>query len=544
VTGEVVPAFQEQSVTDVLSAFTFVPYIGGFGQHGVVYSKGRVPQYTRIYINGRGLHVHPLGYVSQARMPLHFFEKFSYGSSLTGAEMSAVNLETHVNKYTTPYSFARFTFGSFESSIYGMDLTRAITNDLGFYLSGQYYKTAGYRDNTDGQMMSVYSNVYYNRFLPVRLDIHYINNEYGFPNSQQVPLNGRQTDHTFDIAGTVGIGNSAAVFFYDYQNIDYVDTANGKSFFVRTDQFGALFARHDTAPGVTIDYGASGFLTALDGGSYLPTRLSKADIWAQAKIKPGRFFVNAGALIGMANHHATFLCPKAEFGVSITGSLNIRAAFSRDVRLPSDFERWAPFDTLIPYFTIAGNSVLEPEYCIAGEVGIRGEGLVLNFYRLAISNYITIDVDSGHDPQYVNLNARETSGLEGFIRYPLRMYSADSSVMTEFSFAGGFNALIAGDSIPNVPIHSAGAIVSVSRIARRFSFGIALRSEFSGARHDIYGEEHDGFSVYSLAALVKFLSLSCVVRLNNVFDEAYAYRPNYPVAPRNYDVSVKWEFWD
>lgn len=544
VAGEVVPAFYEQSSIDVLSRFPFVPYIYGFGQQSAVYGKGRKPQYTRIYLNSRPLHVHPFGYVSQAQLPLHFFEKMAYGSSITGTELSAVSLESVVNRYDRPYSYAQFMFGSFGSNVYGMDLTRAITDDLGFYLSGQYYKTDGYRDNTDAQTMSIYSNIYYNRFLPMRLDVFYLNNEYGFPGSTQVPANGRQEDQILDGSCTIGIDNSAVTLFYDYQNIDYNDTTNGKSLAVRTDQFGVMFARHDTMLGAVVDYGAQGFLTALDGGGCLPTRLSKADMWARAKLGSERFFLQAAGRLGMANYHRTFLCPKAEFGVNITGSLYLSAAISGDVRPPSDFERWAPFDTLIPYFTVAGNSRLEPEYCWAGEIGLRGNDLLLNFYRLDFTDYIAVRVDSMHHPTYENLHSWETSGLEGFVRYPLRVYNADSSAMTEFVLGGSFNVWIAGDSATNVPFHFAGALVSIRRNTRRFSFGVALRSEYSGITRDLSGTEFAGFNVYSLAGLIKFLSLSCVVRLNNLFDEDYAYIPHYPMAPRNYDVSVKWEFWD
>ena len=48
----------------------------------------------------------------------------------------------------------------------------------------------------------------------------------------------------------------------------------------------------------------------------------------------------------------------------------------------------------------------------------------------------------------------------------------------------------------------------------------------------------------SATGLIKFMNLSCTLRLNNVFDEDYAYVPLYPMPPRNFNVSIKWEFWD
>jgi len=376
------------------------------------------------------------------------------------------------------------------------------------------------------------------------LDIRYVDNEHGFPGSTQFPLYGRETDQTIDVAGTFDLDNAAVTLFYDYGNTDYVDSIMDKALVVRSDQFGALVARHDTLQGAIVDFGASGYLTALDGGHYLPTRLSEGDIWARGRINSGRFFVQAGGLLGMGNYHDAFFCPKAEFGVKIVESMDLRAAFSRDVRLPSDFEKWAPFDSSIPYFSVAGNEWLEPEYCLAGEIGLRGERLMLNLYRLYFTDLIAVHVENGYNPFYMNVKSWEANGVEGHLSYPIRIYSSDSGAVTELSFTGSFNALMSGDSLLYVPPQQARAGLSIKRSTDRFSFGIALRADFSGARHDMYGAEHDGFSVYSLAALVKFLSLSCVVRLNNVFDESYTSIPYYPMAPRNYDVSVKWEFWD
>ena len=95
-----------------------------------------------------------------------------------------------------------------------------------------------------------------------------------------------------------------------------------------------------------------------------------------------------------------------------------------------------------------------------------------------------------------------------------------------------------------MPDYFIDAAISIKRETQRFSFGFAFRNEISGLRRDMDDEEHAGFSVCSLAALLKFMSLSCVVRLNNLFDEIYDYVPYYPMPGRNYDVSVKWEFWD
>jgi len=544
VAGEITAGFYDRSVSDMLLGLPFVPISCGFGQVGTMVNKGRKPNYTRIYLNGHPLHDHPLGYVNLGLLPPNFSEKLSFGQISAGSELSCVNLVSGTNRYERPYSRVHFMFGSFGSNIYGFDLTRGVTDDLGFYLSGSYYKTGGHRQNADTQVMSLYSHIYLDYSLPMRLDLFYANDDYGFPGSTTLPLGGRQKDHLLDVSGTVGLGRGVLTLAYDRRTLDYSDTLYEKSLHIAVDHFGLLFERHDTLLGTAVDYGASGFVTLLDGGSYPPTGLHKLDAWSRLTKSVGRGFLRASGNVEPANYHETFWRPKIELGMYLSGSAYVSAALSRDARAPSDFERWAPFDSLNPYFAVAGNELLSPEYCWVEEIGLRGRVLFLNLYRLRFDDYITVYRVSDDYYRYRNLERWETSGLEGYVQLPLRLYNPDSSTMTEFAVSLGGNVLMSGDSMPYVPHNYVGAAISARRETTRFSFGIALHGEFSSNRRDLSGAEYSGYGVYSAAGFVKFMSLSCALRLNNAFDEDYACVPYYPMPPRNFDVSIKWEFWD
>ena len=125
--GETVPDYHEQSITDMLIDFPVTQY--SYGEWiGAATTKGRKPSYTHIYVNGRRQPTDATGYFNLAQLPLHFFERLSYGNSVTGAGLSCYNFESKLNRYNKPYSYARFTFGSFRSNIYEMDLTRAIAD--------------------------------------------------------------------------------------------------------------------------------------------------------------------------------------------------------------------------------------------------------------------------------------------------------------------------------------------------------------------------------------------------------------------------------
>ncbi len=544
-TAETAPAFYDRSVTDMLVDFPVVRFSSGTDQLNYITNKGRKPSYTGFYLNGHPLPDNLTGYFNLTQLPLHFFEKVQVGRSVAGSELSSVNLVSRLNRYEKPYSYVDFMFGSYQSNRYVLDLTRALTDDLGFYLSGSYYKSDGYRDNGDAERSSVYSNIYYDRFLPMRLDLFYAGNDYGVLGSTVTPVDGRQEDRWLDVSGTVGIGRAVMTIFYDYENVNYNDTLYEKSLAIRSDHFGTLIARCDTVLDATLDYGLSGFLSAFDGGAAFPTSINRFDLWARIQQALGRFFWQAGGYFESASNHDYFFCPHIEVGVDLWQSVSLNAALSRDARAPTLLEHWAPFDTLNPYFKIAGDSTLMPEYCWAKEIGLRGSNFLLSFYWLDFTDYITAaQFLSWPNLQYINWSSWETSGIEGFISYPIRLYNADSSVMTKFEIGLSGNSFFNGDSVPYTPEYNAGAVLSVERATKKLSLGVALSGEFWGTRYDILDEEFDGFNVFSVAGFVKFITLSCVAKINNVLDTEYERIPYYPMPTRNFDVSIKWEFWD
>lgn len=540
--GETVPAYYEQSITDMLNRFPIARYSCGEGISTVA-TRGRKPSYTYMYLNGRRQLTDPTGYFNLAQLPLHFFDRLSYGHSLTGAGLTCYNFESKLNRYDKPYSYARFMFGSFQSNIYEMDLTRAITDELGLYLSGSYYKTSGYRENADGQQLSLYSHIYYNRFLPLRLDIFYYENDYGFPGSTLTPVQGRQEDEFLDINGMFAHGNSTVNIFYNVKNMYYVDSLNDRSVVSEIKRLGCDVDYHHDLLGATLDYGVAGYFTSVDGDvtSYKDYPL---DLWVRLNKPIHRFALLASGYVGIGGDHETFYFPRLEVGYDIVEPVRIYGALSKDARVPSDLESNAVFDTLNPYACIGGNSDLVPEYCWAEEIGVRSSFFSFAFYRFEFDDFITVALESANQYVYVNLDSWYINGCEGYFNIPLFLHNPDTSVTTKIVIGGNGNFLLSGDSIIYTPQYHGGARLSISRETSRFSFGITVRGELYGRQLDKSGAEVSGFSVVSLAGLVKFMSLSCIARLDNVFDKEYAYVPHYPMASRNFDFSIKWEFWD
>lgn len=540
VSNEVAPGYYDNKVADMLLNLPLVSVSYGIGRFSAGVGKGRKPYYTRIYLNGRPLYHQPLGYFNLGFLPLHFLERLSIGQIAAGAQLSCINFVSKVNRYDRPYSRADFVLGSYQSNTYGFDLTRAVSDDLGFYLSGSYHRTDGHRENSDAQVLSFYSHFYADSPLPLRFDFFYVGLDYGFPGSTILPLTGQERDQFIDVSATAGIDRGAFTLFYDHELLDYRDTLHDKSLRVEADHFGLLCERHDTVFSTALDYGARGSVTSLDGGAYLPTGLHRLDVWVRLNKSLGRAYARASGRMESANYHEIFLCPKIEFGLHLTGSAYLSAALSRDARPPSDFERWAPFDSLIPYCTVAGNQLLSAEYCRVAEVGLSGDGFLVNLYRLNYDDYITVSSVN----RYVNVPSWETSGIEGYVNLPLRWYNTDRSTATEFTVGFSGNVQLSGDTAHYSPHSSASAVAAVKRDTRRFGWGVALRAQYSAERQDLAGEEYSGYNNISAAGLIRFMSLSCVVRLNNILDEEYACLPFFPMAARNFDISVRWEFWD
>lgn len=539
------PDFYERAVPDVLLSLPFVPLARGFGRVSAGMNKGRAPYYTRVHLNGHELPVHPLGDVDLSMLPLPCMESVTIGQTAAGAALSAIGLGSRVNRYALPFSRFFFGLGSFQSNTYAFDLTRALTNELGFFMSGGYHRTDGHRANAAAEKLFLYSHVYMNYIQPMRFDVLYVNHDYGFPGSVARPLTGQEQDRRLDVSGTVGFDRGAVTFYYDHNSLDYTDTLNDRSLAVRVDHFGLQAERHDTVLATAFDYGARGSVSSLRGGHYLPTGLSRLDLWTRIDRSLGRTFAAASGRVEAANYHELFLCPRLEMGLRLAGSMRLSAALSRDARPPSDFERWAPYDSLVPYLAVRGDESLTAEHCWVEEFGMSGRGFLVNLYRVRFSDYIGIvqDLDDGIYT-YANRPARAWHGLEGFVDLPLRLYSADRSAVTELKAVLGGNVRLGGDAVPFCPETSAGAAFVCRRDTRRFGVGIALGVEHGSSRTDHAGVEYAGYDVVSAAGFVRFLSLSCVARVNNVFDEEYAFVPYYPMEPRNVGVSVSWEFQD
>ena len=542
-TGEFVPRFQDQAITDMLANLPVTILSYGFAPANGIRLRGAGPQYTSIYLNGRRQRENFVGYFNLAQLSMHSFESMGYGQNITGSELSSLNFQSKINRYDKPYSYARFSFGSFQSNTYGVDLTRAITNDLGLYMSGEYYRTDGFRELSDGERLSVYAHLYYNHFFPARLDFFYSDYDYGFPGTVLESTENRQEDKFLDVSTTFAFAHSVMNFFYTGQNMVYSDSQNLTLTEYRTKQLGADLAYHHDVLGLAIDYGVVSYFLDVDGNVTL-YRDVPLDLWAQlSKVFNPLSFQVAG-YFAKAGDHENFYCPSLRTAYGFYESMQLYLSLSREARAPSDLEFGALVDSINPYFRVAGNEELVPEYCWIQEVGVRGEHFSIGYYRFDYDDFITISTGPVNGYEYANIDNWLTTGCDARFEWTLRFFNADSSENVSLVVGGAGNIILDGDSVPLMPRHQLGGHLSLVRETSRFTIGAAVCAEMYGDRIDFAGQELPGFNVVSAVGIIKFMGLSVVGRVNNILDEDYAYFPDYPMAPRNYDVTVKWEFWD
>jgi hypothetical protein len=543
VTGMIIPRYYERSIGDVLANLPITALSYGFAGLNGVASKGAKPYYTRILLNGRQQRDDFIGYFNIDELALHSFRQVAYGQNIVGSGLSSMNFESKVNRYDKPYSYARFAFGSFQRNEYGIDLTRAITNELGLYASGEYDRRNGFRDHTDTERLSVYAHLYYNHFFPARLDLFYSDRDYGFPGTTLEPIEGRQEDEFLDISATVAPGHSVMNFFYNVRNTEYADSENANFLGYHTKQLGVNLAHHYELIGVAVDYGVASCFLRVNGTvtSYTDVPL---ELWARLSKTLHPVALQFAGYFSKAGDHENFYCPKLELDYDVYGFTHLYLLLSRDARAPSDLETNADYDTLNPYFQIDGKEDLASEYCWIQEVGLRRDQFSLGYYRFNYDDFITVIEGPANQYEYTNIDAWVITGCDAHLDVPLRFCDTDSSRTIVIVVGASGNIIFEGDSVPFTPSYRIGGHLSFTKDTRRFGFGAAIRGEVYGRNIDLQGQESPGFAVISAAGLVKFMGLSVVARINNVLDEAYAYVPYYPMPGRNYDVSVKWEFWD
>jgi outer membrane receptor protein involved in Fe transport len=531
---------------NLMDAFFLTPVITenyGLGQLNLLSYQGRHSRYTNIFINHHPYTNPIFGYVNLTKLPVQFFERILVEEDFLGAE--AINLVTKVNHYNRPFSYISFTTGDYGNNIYNIDFTRPITNEFGLYLSGLHWNCYGYTANSDFKTNSFYINSYYNQFTQMRFDFLALWNNHKIPigASDSLFLNGE--DKLIDANLTCGFGSHNVSIFHILENTDYTDTVSKASDQNQLQTLGILTESYHRLSIFDVIYNLTGSMSKIESNSLDSHSMNSLGLCIRL-VKEYKSFLfsvsNRGEFFDTGDY---FYTPRIDLDVNIIDSTYLTASLSRDFRKPSILETHSSDNTLYPYYKIKGNSNLAPEYCLKQEAGIKRSNFVFKLYKLDFDNFIVMQPDT--DGYYIptNIDDWQIIGIENYLEIPVRFYNQlDTNSMIEISAGMSNNYVFTGDSLAFVPKGFANFFISLKKETERFGAGLLVNARHMGKRHDVSTQEISSFNFFSAIGTIRLMSLSCTIKIDNILNSYYTYIPDYPMAPRHLDVSVRWEFWD
>lgn len=525
--------------TFFLSPFALLDY--GGGQLSLVSRKGMDPRHTTLFLNGHRIDNPLLGYVNLAQLSPHPVDNISTSDHRLGS--TCINIASRVNQYTTPFSFVQFTWGDFETNVYNVGLTRPITNDLGFYLNGSYVETAGYRINSQYDLSSLYSNMYYNVIIPLRMDIMYASGEYGMHGGTLDSLQATGKNDFGDVALVFGNDSHRAALYYTVNRNDYRGMSTDSLYANVTRNYGIDINNQNITNGYTIAYQLMGVVSGVKSDFVGEHTLRSLNARAAIQKSYRTVSLALGAHTEWYDERELLYAPHVTADFFFSDAARLSAQISRNFRNPSLLELYGPTDIPHVYNWTGGNSTLLPEYVWQQEISLCWSRSSITLYRHDYKNMIVPCCGETSIPR--NVASWQRTGMEGYIMHVFHL-AQDTSTQSNTAISAGLsgNYTFTGDSLLSGPESYARGFVAFMRETRRFGLELIVRAEYVGRRWNELGHDEQPFTVLSAIAHIRFITLSFSIHFDNVLNESYAYIDGYENAPRNERFSITWEFWD
>lgn len=538
---EIIPYAYNMNLSDAFFRTSSMLYLYGDGQFNSLSQNGLDPRQTNVFLNYHQLENPLFGYTNLSQFPIQFFETISAGTDIQHPSAHAINLITKINRYDKPYSSVSYTTGDFGTNIYNIDFTRPITNDLGFYLSGLYRQSQGYRDSSDWKMSSLSANVYYNHFIPMRCDILYSLSDYGIPGSTIDTLYARQRDRFTDASFVFGSAHHKAVLYLNQNTSEYSDPISSTPLATNITSYGISTIGFHELKNMQFLYGFNGTLSTIESDLYGSHKHNSLGLWTTAHYAYKTFIVSASGHGEVRNTDDFFFAPSVIIGLQVFKSTYIVGTVSRGYRAPSLSELDST-TTVSLYYRIIGNEDLRPEYYWKQQIGISRHNFTLQFYTIDFTDRIVVQPDADGYDKPVNIDSWHIFGAQTRLEVPLSFITQTARWELSAGLSGHY--LFDGYSFPFMPRSISSLFISGKRETERFTLSIGAQGRFVDTRSEVNGQTVPSFTVFSAAGTVRFLALSLTLCIDNILNANYTYMPYYPMAPRNYNFSIKWEFWD
>jgi outer membrane receptor protein involved in Fe transport len=539
----VVPHTYDHCLVHTLGATPFTAIDLGYGQPGVLFKRGQYPPNTRVYMNGHVLEETVFGYHNFTILPVQFLDRITI--ERTYLTDGGVNLHTKINRYDRPFSMISYSTGSHQTSQYQVDLTRPITNDHGIFLSGLYGESAGFSQNNHSELGAAYLNMYSNVPVPARLDVMFSVNEYGIPGTDNDTSVAFVESRFFDACLLFGSSDHKAAIYHTRYDHAYDDSIQGISAETHEKSVAAEIKNYMDLGGVDVQYGVTGTYGDIESNCYGAHTVRSLTATAGATRALGRFRFSVVNKVLLRNDYPLQYTPTFGFDASLFDSTYLSASISRQHRIPSIAETTIPTIPLPQAYYMIGVDTLKTEHFWSQEIGIISQYLTILAYKQDYQQQIIIENDGNDNLMPTNRVSSRTTGVEFSIRQRvfLRGSAADKNSTFLHLIASG-NYLFDENPLALLPREYVQASIGLQRETPRFGCGFTVLGHYIGERTDLSSRTIDIVRSVDLIGSIRFVSLSFTLRADNIFDEPNTVLPDYPVHPRSYIFSIRWDFWD
>lgn len=543
ITQETEPDYFNLDFSDALFKMPCLDINLGRAQPFMLFCQGQTTRFSNIFLNNHMLNDRLFNGFNLDRLSVQFAEKII----LTSDQMHrrGLNIVSKVNHYDRPFSFVQYTTGSFGTNLYTADLSRPITNDLGFYLSGLHWTAAGHRLNNDHEISSFYTNFYLQKIIPSRFDIIYCSGTTGFPGTDQDTLNGTVIKDFIDVSLCTGNENHKMTAYYNMNTEEYTNLTAISPFKNTVKNLGIDLANYQKLKGFELDYRLAGALNMIDSDVYGSYDHNSLSLWARLARNINKFILAGSGLFEVENTEDFFSMPKFTIGVDVFDSTFVIGSLSKHYRHPSIAETSIPESIYTQYFTVVGNDLLRPESYWSQELSIKRKNANITLYKHDYDDRIILSIDSNGLYHAENLESWRIIGLESALATTIHLtQNLEKGTTTELSVGYYGNYIFQGDTLPLLPKSNSSVSITFKKQTQKFTIGATLQEQFVNKRQDFSGNEIAGFRTFSGLAFLRIFDLHISFGYNNIFDEEYFFIPNYTMPARNYSLAIKWDFWN
>ena len=540
---EIIPDYYDLDISDALYKMPWSVIRAGMDQPFVLLAKGQVRGHYHVFLNNHRLYNALSGISHFDNIIVQFIDKIYLSSDQM--HNAGLNILTKTNHYDRPFSLIQYSTGSYGSDLYTADLSRPLTNDLGFYLSGIHRSTHGHRTNNGHTLNAYYANFYWQKIIPGRMDIIYASKTIGFPGSDQDTLNGNLETDFIDASICTGNDKHKFSFYYTADHQKYLDLNTLSPFHDATKTLGADIANYHSLMSFEGEYRLAGAIDMIESDAYGSYNTSLISYWTRLTKRFNKISLSGSCLLDLRDTEHFYAMPKLMTGIELFDSVFIFGSLARFYRSPTIMETHEPDSEYSDYYPLAGNPDLEPEYYWSWELSAKRNDAYITLYRHDYDDRILLVNDNDGRLIAQNTESWQTIGIESVLSAKLYLsqnIEKEKATMIGVSYYG--NYLIRGDTMPLLPKGNSSIDLSIERQTHKYTIGAKIREQFNGTRQDLLNGEIDGSRIFSSIAYLRILDLHFSFRCDNIFNEEYSYIPGYLMPTRNYSLSIKWNFRD